>query len=144
MFCYIFEKNANLDTLKAEIISAGILNIAYLNLDDGILNVFFNVELSQNDIQLLTNTINNHQYKNNLPDVTPRQIRQALILSGISLSQIDTAIDSLSEPTKSMARIEWEYSNVFERNRPLVAAVATVMGWTDAQLDALWTLAASL
>lgn len=79
-----------------------------------------------------------------LKDVTPRQIRQALILSGITLDQIDQAIDSLDEPTKSLARVEWEYSIAFQRHRPLVSQVAQMLGWTDEQLDALWRLAASL
>lgn len=77
-------------------------------------------------------------------DVTPRQIRQALILSGITLDQIDQAIDSLEEPTRSLARVEWEYSIAFQRHRPLVSQVAAMLGWNDDQLNALWDLAASL
>lgn len=79
-----------------------------------------------------------------VPDVTPRQIRQALILSGISLSQIDSALDSLPEPIKSLAKAEWEYSNSFQRTRPLVSSVGQMLGWTNAQVDALWKLAGSL
>lgn len=79
-----------------------------------------------------------------LPDVTPRQIRQALILSGISLAAIDAALDALPEPTKSLARTEWEYSISFQRSRPLVAQVGQMLGWTSAQLDALWQLAGTL
>jgi hypothetical protein len=77
-------------------------------------------------------------------DVTPRQIRQALILSGITLSQIDDAINSLPEPTQSLARVEWEYSIAFQRNRPLVAQVAQMLQWTSEQVDALWELAGTL
>lgn len=79
-----------------------------------------------------------------LPDVTPRQIRQALILSGVNLAEIDQAIDDLPEPTRSLAKAEWEYSNAFERNRPLVAQVAAMLGWTPEQLDQLWILAGTL
>lgn len=81
---------------------------------------------------------------NNIPDVSPRQIRQALILAGVSLQQIEDALDSLPEPTKSLARVEWEYSNAFERNRPLVNQVGTMLGWTSEQLDNLWITAANL
>jgi hypothetical protein len=76
-----------------------------------------------------------------IEDVTPRQMRQALILSGVSLSQIDDAINSLPEPTKSLAMVEWEYSVAFQRHRPIVAQVAQMLGWNDAQLDALWKMA---
>lgn len=79
-----------------------------------------------------------------IPDVTPRQMRQALILSGVVLSDIDNAISNLSEPMKSLALVEWEYSILFERHRPLVSQVAAILGWNDSQLDALWRLAATL
>lgn len=79
-----------------------------------------------------------------LPEITPRQARQALILNGISLSEIDAALDSLPEPTKSLAKAEWEYSIAFQRNRPLVAQVGQMLGWTSQQLDDLWKFAAGL
>ena len=78
------------------------------------------------------------------PDVTPRQMRQALVLSGISIEQIEIALSSLPEPTKSLAMIEWEYSLAFQRNRPLVRQVGLLLGWTDQQLDELWRFASSL
>lgn len=79
-----------------------------------------------------------------IQDVTARQIRQALILYGVSLSQIDDTIASLPEPMKSLAQVEWVHSNMFQRERPLTIQVATMLGWTSDQLDALWNLAASL
>lgn len=79
-----------------------------------------------------------------ISDVTPRQIRQALILSGISLEQIETALDSLPEPTRSLAKIEWEYSIAFKRDRPLVIQVGQMLGWTSEQLDDLWKFANTL
>lgn len=79
-----------------------------------------------------------------IPDVTPRQIKQALVLSGISLSTIESALNSLSEPKKSLAIIEWQESNMFVRNRPLVAAVGQMLGWTSQQLDDLWLFAGTL
>lgn len=81
---------------------------------------------------------------NHLPDVTPRQIRQALVASGVSLADIETALNSLPEPTKSYAKIEWEYSVSFQRNRPLVNSVGQMLGWTSEQVDNLWRLAGSL
>jgi len=79
-----------------------------------------------------------------LDDVTPRQIRQALILSGVSTDMIETALNTLPEPTRSMAKTEWEYSIAFQRRRPIVAAIGTMLGWTPAQIDDLWALAAKL
>jgi hypothetical protein len=79
-----------------------------------------------------------------IQDITPRQIRQALILSGISLTDIDTALNSLPEPTRSLAKTEWGYSISFQRNRPLVSQVGVMLGWTSQQLDDLWKFAATL
>lgn len=79
-----------------------------------------------------------------IPDITPRQARQALILSGISLQDIDAALDSLPEPMKSLAKTEWEYSIAFQRNRPLVVQVGQMLGWTPEQLDDLWRFAGGL
>jgi hypothetical protein len=79
-----------------------------------------------------------------IPDVTPRQIRQALIMSGISIAQIESALDGLPEPTRSIALVEWEYSIAFQRSRPLVAAVGQLLGKSSDELDALWRLAGSL
>jgi hypothetical protein len=84
---------------------------------------------------------NEHAY---IPDVTPRQIRQALILSGITIEQVDTALDALPEPTRSLAKTEWEYSISFQRDRPLVASVGQMLGWTSQQLDDLWNFARTL
>jgi len=79
-----------------------------------------------------------------IPDVTPRQIRQALILSGVSLASIEAALATLPEPTKSLAETEWEYSIAFQRYRPLVQQVGLMLGWTPEQLDQLWLFAGTL
>jgi hypothetical protein len=79
-----------------------------------------------------------------IQDVSPRQIRTALVLSGISLEQVETALNSLPEPQKSLAKIEWEYSVAFKRSRPLVSSVGQMLGWTDQQLDNLWKFAITL
>ncbi len=79
----------------------------------------------------------------NLPDVTPRQIRQALIMSGVSLDAISTALNSLPEPTRSLAKAEWEYSIAVKRNRPLVDNVGAMLGWTEEQVDNLWLFAST-
>jgi len=71
--------------------------------------------------------------------VTMRQARLALLQQGL-LSQVETAVSSAGQA----AQIEWDYSNTLERNKPLVQSIASGLGWTDAQLDSLFTLAATL
>lgn len=79
-----------------------------------------------------------------IASVTPRQIRQAWILLGRSLTVIEIAIDSLPEPHRSLARAEWEYSTIVMRRNPLVTLLAQLNGYTDDDLDALWIFAGSI
>lgn len=83
-------------------------------------------------------------FLSDIPNVTPRQIRQALILSGVDMTIITNALNSLPEPTRSMAITEWEYSTAFIRHNPLVATVGYLLGWNSAQLDQLWIMAGKL
>lgn len=75
--------------------------------------------------------------------VTMRQARLALLGAG-KLGQIDAAIDGLPSPQKEAARIEWEYSQEVQRNKPLVLALAPALGLDDAALDALFLAASKL
>jgi hypothetical protein len=76
--------------------------------------------------------------------VTRRQARQALLLNGL-LDQVPTKIALISDPTeRGLAQIEWEDSQVFERNRPLLISIGTAIGLDSDGLDALFTQATGL
>ena len=75
--------------------------------------------------------------------VTMRQARLALLQQGL-LASIQPAIDALDEPHRSAANIEWEYSQTVERTRPFVLTLGEELELTDDDLDALFTLAATL
>ncbi len=74
--------------------------------------------------------------------VSMRQARLALLELGY-LPSVDAAIDSLPEPQKSAAKIEWEYSQEVDRDWVLVKSLAPALGLDDAALDSLFALAAS-
>jgi hypothetical protein len=79
-----------------------------------------------------------------VPDsVTMRQARLALLQAGL-LSSVDAAIDGLPEPDRSAAKIEWEYAAVVQRASGLVPAMGAALGMTEAQIDDLFILAATL
>lgn len=86
----------------------------------------------------------NENARPDIPSVTPRQIRQALVLYGVNMSMIESALGSLPEPHASLAKTEWEYSISFDRNRPLVKSVGQMLGWNEDQLDNLWKFAKTL
>lgn len=76
--------------------------------------------------------------------VTRRQARQALLLAG-KLDLVQPAIDAMTDPTqKALAQIEWDDSQDFERNRPLLISLAAAIGLGEPELDALFLQAAQL
>ena len=77
------------------------------------------------------------------PEVTMRQARLALLGAGL-LDGVTAAIDALPEPTRTAARIEWEYSTTVQRHRGLVLQLGTALGMSSAQLDALFIAAGNI
>ena len=74
-----------------------------------------------------------------MPSLSPRQIRQALSRSGLR-SAVEAAVRTGDQDMQDW----WEFATLFERTHPLVIAMGTAMEQTDAQMDALWALGASL
>lgn len=76
--------------------------------------------------------------------VTAVQAQQALLLAG-KFASVQPAIDAIADPTqRGLVQIEWDRSQTFERQRPTLIALATALGMDDAELDALFTHAATL
>ena len=71
--------------------------------------------------------------------VTMRQARLALLGAGL-LDTVQIAIAGAGPA----AAIEWEYAGDVQRAAGLVPAMATALGMTDAQIDALFIAAADL
>ncbi len=75
--------------------------------------------------------------------VTMRQARLALLESG-KLDLVAPAIDQLSEPDRTKARIEWEFAQDVRKDWPLIQALAPSIGLDAAALTALFNRAATL
>lgn len=76
--------------------------------------------------------------------VTRRQARQALRLANL-LNTVQPAIDAIADPLqRDLTQIEWDDSQMFERDRPILIALAQQMGLTSEQLDNLFRTAATL
>ena len=80
------------------------------------------------------------------PDTcTPRQLRIALIQTGISLSTIEAQIDAISDPVqKEIARAEWEYALEIKKEHPLVGMIAAALNLTEQQINDIFVLAVTL
>lgn len=79
-----------------------------------------------------------------VPDsVTMRQARLALNSAGL-LTQVEAAINALPEPSRTEARIEWDFSSEVFRDRDFVKMLGTSLGLTSIQMDELFITAATL
>lgn len=76
-------------------------------------------------------------------EITMRQARLALLDIGL-LANVPVAIDSLPEPDKTKAQIEWEYSNALQRGNPFVAVLGTALGLSSQDIDNLFITAKGL
>lgn len=77
--------------------------------------------------------------------VSMAQARIAMSRSGITEAMVDAVIAGMpAGPAQNETRIWWERSNAVERNHPAVALMAPALGLSDAQVDELFALAASL
>ncbi len=81
-------------------------------------------------------------YRNNLK-VSQRKARLVLLQAGV-LDQVGTVINSLPEPDKSAAMIEWEYAVEIKRTNPIVESLGPALGFSDEQLDALFEQAMAI
>lgn len=76
--------------------------------------------------------------------VTRRQAKQALLLNGL-LANVQPAIDAIPDVAqRAMIQIEWDDSQVFERDRPALIALGSALGLTSVQLDDLFIKAGQL
>jgi hypothetical protein len=75
--------------------------------------------------------------------VSPRQARLALNAAGL-LANVETAIEAMSDPEKTIVRLEWEYATQIERTSTWVVSMGTALGLTELELDQLFVTAAGL
>lgn len=68
--------------------------------------------------------------------VSARQVRIWLIQHGISLSQVENAIDNIQDPvTRDITRVEWEYAPYIERSHPMLIPLGDALGLSSEQID---------
>lgn len=77
--------------------------------------------------------------------VSKRQLKQALVLSGIPLANIDYAISQIqTDIERELMFIFWNDSNEFERNHPKLIEFSQSLGMSEEQADGLFILASTL
>ena len=73
--------------------------------------------------------------------VSMRQARLALHATGL-LDDVEAAIITMDEPSRTTAQIAWEYSTEVRRDDLLVTQLAGALGLSDEQVDELFRQAA--
>lgn len=73
------------------------------------------------------------------PNISPRQIRMALTQMDLR-DDVEAAVAAGDQDLKDW----YQFSTYFERNHPQVIAMATALGVSSTDLDALWALGATL
>lgn len=74
-----------------------------------------------------------------IPDVTSWQLTQALIELGL-IGAVETLVATTTDP---LIKYGWAKATTYTRRDPVVLAAQAGMGLSDAQVDALFLLAAS-
>jgi hypothetical protein len=68
--------------------------------------------------------------------VSARQIRLWLIRNGVSLAQVESAIDAIPDQLqRDSVRVEWDYAPYIERTHPMLIPLAAALGLTEQQVD---------
>jgi hypothetical protein len=77
--------------------------------------------------------------------ITARQIRLWMIRHGMSLADVDAAIDTITDPiTRESVRVEWAYAPYVLRSHEWLVPLAQSLGLTAAQVDAAFREAATI
>lgn len=129
-----------------ELETAGLLGLPFSWGDDG--SFTFSEAMAPAQIDAVMAVYAAHDPDAVLADPVPevvsmRQARLALLKSGL-LATVQSAVDSMPGAEGDAARIEWEFSSTVERNRPLVQSLGAALSLTEAQLDDLFRIAATL
>lgn len=83
--------------------------------------------------------LTSEELKSRVPaSITKRQARQELIEAGL-IGAVESAINAISDATQKALMLSWwNDSQVYERDRPELAAMAASIGLTEDQVDALF------
>lgn len=77
--------------------------------------------------------------------VSARQIRLWLVRHGVSLAQVDAAIDAIPDvQAREEARVEWGHAPYVERAHPMLVPLAAALGLDESQVDEAFRQAATI
>lgn len=79
-----------------------------------------------------------------VPVAVSRKAARLALAAANKLDAVTTAIESLPEPQRTAATIEWQDSVNFVRDSPMVLLIGGILGMTSVELDSLFIAAKQL
>ena len=76
-----------------------------------------------------------------IDEVAAWRVRAALVMIGVDLENITTALNQLPQPPRYVALQAWEYGNSFNRYSPLIIQLGQSL---NINLDTVWEIAKSI
>lgn len=77
--------------------------------------------------------------------VSMRQARKALIMGGVTIASVDSAIAAtVDDQERALAQTDWEYAATVSKHSALVDSMAAALGLDAAAVDDLFISAAAL
>lgn len=85
-------------------------------------------------------------WRENIAEITPKQLRLVLLSNGITAAIVETAIGNITdEVTREIATIEWQYGTGYSRTNANLQMIATqLLGFSQEQIDEMWKHALTL
>lgn len=82
--------------------------------------------------------------ENPVPAEIPLWAFRAVLTVMGHAATIGQLLETLPEPTRTVAKTQWEYANFISRNHPTIAALSPALGLTSTDIDAIFRQAAKL
>lgn len=74
-----------------------------------------------------------------LPTLTRKQLRNGLLSIGVTSADVEAQIGTIADPIeREAALIDWQDTQAYERDNPLVNQIGASMSLAEEQIDALW------
>ncbi|WP_137136613.1 hypothetical protein [Rhizobium sp. FKY42] len=78
------------------------------------------------------------------PTLTRKQLRNGLLSIGVTSAEVEAQIGTIADPLeREAALIDWQDTQNYRRDNPLVNQIGAAMGLPPEQIDALWMWAAA-
>lgn len=119
------------------------MKYAYRPSDNSVLTNLITEWLDNNQHEILPYTLppelTPEELRAQMPVLTPRQFRDALIDEDIMPDHVTAAISQIpDEKQRAKALNAWEYPTQFMRTDPLIDQIGAMFSLTPEQIDAMW------